>query len=329
MTPLQKSTDKSTDNPPKLEKIATRAAYGAHLLKLGDSNSDIVVLDADLSKSTTTKKFADKFPDRFFNMGIAEANMMGTAAGLASCGKIVFVSTFAIFATGRAWEQIRNTISYCNLNVKIVASHAGLGVGPDGASHQMNEDIAIISSIPNMVVIEPCDGPETARAVSEIIKWKGPVYVRLGRAPVPVITNDHHKFEIGKGITLKEGNDVAIVACGMLVEKALEAANVLSEIGIDASVINMHTIKPLDNELIIDAAKKTKGIVTAEQHVLNGGLGSAVSSILAKEHPTPIRMVGIDNRFGQSGDPDILFKEYNLTTEHIIESAKIVTQGKV
>ena len=326
MMQLQKSTD---DNPPKLEKIATRAAYGAHLLKLGETNKDIVVLDADLSKSTTTKKFADKFPDRFFNMGIAEANMMGTAAGLASCGKTVFVSTFAIFATGRAWEQIRNTISYCGLNVKIVASHAGLGVGPDGASHQMNEDIAIMSSIPNMVVIEPCDGPETAKAISEITKYGKPVYVRLGRAPVPIITNDHHKFEIGKGITLKDGNDVAIIACGMLVEKALDAANVLSKSGIDASVINMHTIKPLDNDLILDVAKKTNGIVTAEQHVLNGGLGSSVSAFLAKEHPTPVRMVGIDNRFGQSGNPDTLFKEYNLTTENIVESAKIITQRKI
>lgn len=321
MKPSQNSINKP-------EKIATRTAYGESLLELGETNKDLVVLDADLSKSTTTKKFADKFPDRFFNMGIAEANMMGVAAGLASCGKTVFASTFAIFATGRAWEQIRNTICYCNLNVKIVASHAGLGVGPDGASHQMNEDIAIMSSIPNMVVIEPCDGPETRKAISEIIKWKGPVYMRLGRSPVPVITNEHHKFEIGKGITLRNGIDATIAACGVLVEMAIEAAETLSGIGVEASVINMHTIKPLDKETILDAAKKTGAIVTAEQHVLNGGLGSAVASFLARKHPVPMEMIGIDNRFGQSGEPNILFREYNLTTECIIEAVKRVIKEK-
>lgn len=312
----------------KPEKIATRAAYGEFLLDIGETNKDVIVLDADLSKSTSTRKFADKFPDRFFNMGIAEANMMGTAAGLASCGKTVFTSTFAIFATGRAWEQIRNTICYCNLDVKIVASHAGLGVGPDGASHQMNEDIAIMSSIPNMVVIEPCDGPETKRAISEIIKMRGPVYMRLGRSPVPVITNAHHKFEIGKGITFRSGTDVTIIACGVLVDKALEAAQVLSDSGIEASVINMHTIKPLDKEIILNAAKETNAIVTAEQHVLNGGLGNAVASFLVRECPVPIEMIGIEDRFGQSGDPNTLFEEYNLTTDCIIEAAKKVIKDK-
>ena len=328
MKPLQNSTKNSVKDNTKAEKIATRAAYGASLLELGETNKDIVVLDADLSKSTTTRKFADKFPERFFNMGIAEANMMGTAAGLASCGKIVFVSTFAIFATGRAWEQIRNTICYCGLNVKIAATHAGLGVGPDGASHQMNEDIAIMSSIPNMTVIEPCDGPETKRAVAAIAKWDGPVYMRLGRPPVTVITDEDHSFEIGKGISFRKGNDVTIIACGALVEMAIEAADVLSSKGIEASVINMHTIKPLDKEIVLNAAKDTGAIVTAEQHLLDGGLGSTVASFLARECPVRIEMIGIDNRFGQSGDPKLLFKEYNITTECIIEAAKKVVKEK-
>ncbi len=326
MKPLQNSNN---DNSVKPEMIATRAAYGASLLELGEIHKDIIVLDADLSKSTTTAKFAAKFPDRFFNIGIAEANMMGTAAGLASCGKTVFASTFAIFATGRAWEQVRNTICYCNLNVKIAATHAGLAVGPDGASHQMNEDIAIMSSIPNMVVIEPCDGPETKKAVVAAVKNKGPVYLRLGRSAVPTITTDEHSFEIGKGITCREGKDVAIIVCGMLVEKALEAAEALSSTGIEATVINMHTIKPLDKELILDAAKKTKAIVTAEQHVLNGGLGSAVASCVTRDYPVPMEMVGVDNRFGQSGDPELLFEEYGLTTQSIVDAVNKVTKRKI
>ncbi|MGR3221340.1 MAG: transketolase family protein [Candidatus Anammoxibacter sp.] len=308
--------------------MATRAAYGASLLALGETNKDIIVLDADLSKSTTTRKFADKFPERFFNMGIAEANMMGTAAGLASCGKIVFVSTFAIFATGRAWEQIRNTICYCSLNVKIAATHAGLGVGPDGASHQMNEDIAIMSSIPNMTVIEPCDGPETKKAVAEIAKWNGPVYMRLGRSPVTVISDEDHDFEIGKAISFRKGSDVSIIACGALVETAIEAADILSSEGIEASVINMHTIKPLDKEAVLNAAKSTGAIVTAEQHLLDGGLGSTVASFLARECPVRVEMIGIDNRFGQSGDPKLLFKEYNLTTECVVKAAKKAVKEK-
>ena len=326
MKPLQKSNNENSVKP---EMIATRAAYGASLLELGELHKDIIVLDADLSKSTTTAKFAGKFPDRFFNIGIAEANMMGTAAGLASCGKIVFASTFAIFATGRAWEQVRNTICYCNLNVKIAATHAGLAVGPDGASHQMNEDIAIMSSIPNMVVIEPCDGPETKKAVSAAIEKEGPVYLRLGRSNVPTITENKQPFVIGKGITCRDGNDVTIISCGMLVEKSIKAAEVLSSNGIEASVINMHTIKPLDKELILNAAKRTKAFVTAEQHVLNGGLGSAVASYIATENPVPIEMVGIDNRFGQSGDPKLLFEEYNLTTESIVDAVNKVVKRKV
>jgi len=310
------------------EKIATRAAYGATLLELGATNQNIVVLDADLSKSTTTRKFADKYPDRFFNMGIAEANMMGTAAGLASCGKTVFTSTFAIFATGRAWEQIRNTICYCNLDVKIAATHAGLAVGADGASHQMNEDIAIMSSIPGMVVIEPCDGPETKKAVIAAVNRKGPVYLRLGRSNVPTITTEDQNFEIGKGDICREGKDVTIIACGMLVDESLKAAEELAAQGIEAAVINMHTIKPLDNDLVVKAAKNTKAIVTAEQHVLNGGLGSAVASVVSREFPVPIEMIGIDNRFGQSGDPELLFEEYKLTSRHIIEAAKKVINKK-
>lgn len=325
---MHNSTNKLEKESRPVEKIATRAAYGKALLELGATNSNVVVLDADLSKSTTTRKFADKYPDRFFNMGIAEANMMGTAAGLATCGKTVFVSTFAIFATGRAWEQIRNTICYCNLNVKIVATHAGLGVGPDGASHQMNEDMAIMSSIPNMTVIEPCDGPETGNAVSEITKWDGPVYMRLGRSPVPVITSEDDVFTVGRGCEFRNGRDVTIIACGMLVEKAIKAAEKLSAEGIEASVINIHTIKPLDRDIILNSVMTTNAAVTAEQHVLDGGLGSAVTSLLAREHPVPVDMVGIDNRFGQSGDPDLLFEEYQLTTDRIIKAAKKVIRMK-
>lgn len=304
--------------------IATRAAYGNALLELGELDPNVVVLDADLSKSTTTNKFASKFPDRFFNMGIAEANMMGVAAGLAASGKMVFVSTFAIFATGRPWEQIRNTICYCNLDVKIAASHAGLAVGPDGSSHQMNEDIAIMSAIPNMIVVEPCDGIETKNMVFAISKIKGPMYMRLGRDPVPTITIAGSEFKIGKGLVIRRGKDVSIIACGMMVAEAIEAADILLGMGVEASVINMHTIKPLDKELILNAAQETHCLVTAEQHVLNGGLGSAVASFISKRYPVPIEMVGIDDRFGQSGDPKTLFETYELTSQNIVNAVKRV-----
>ena len=310
------------------EMIATRQAYGDTLVELGEKNKDIVVLDADLSKSTTTAKFGKKFPDRFFNMGVAEANMMNTAAGLATCGKIAFVSSFSIFATGRAWEQIRNTICYSGLNVKIVATHSGVSVGPDGASHQCIEDISLMKTIPTMTVVEPCDAVETRKAVLAAVAHKGPIYIRLGRAAVPVITKKEEPYTIGKANILRNGKDVAIVACGALVANSLIAADMLSKEGIEATVVNMHTIKPIDQELLVKVAKEVNAVVTAEQHVLDGGLGSAVASVLARNYPVPMEMIGIDNRFGQSGEPDILFKEYHLLPEDIIVAAKRAIERK-
>lgn len=310
------------------EMIATRQAYGDTLVELGEKNKDIVVLDADLSKSTTTAKFGKKFPDRFFNMGVAEANMMNTAAGLATCGKIAFVSSFSIFATGRAWEQIRNTICYSGLNVKIVATHSGVSVGPDGASHQCIEDISLMKTIPTMTVVEPCDAIETKKAILAAVAHKGPIYIRLGRAAVPVITKKEDPFSIGKATVLRSGKDVAIVACGALVANSLIAADMLSKEGIEATVVNMHTIKPIDQELLVKVAKEVNAVVTAEQHVLDGGLGSAVASVLARNYPVPMEMIGIDNRFGQSGEPDILFKEYYLLPEDIIVAAKRAIERK-
>lgn len=310
------------------EMIATRQAYGDALLELGEKNKDIVVLDADLSKSTTTAKFGKKFPDRFFNMGVAEANMMNTAAGLATCGKIPFVSSFSIFATGRAWEQIRNTICYSGLNVKIVATHSGVSVGPDGASHQCIEDLSLMQTIPTMTVIEPCDAFETKKSILAAVTYKGPVYIRLGRAAVPVITKKEDPYTIGRANILRTGGDVAIIACGALVSNSLTAADMLSKDGIEATVVNMHTIKPLDKETLLKVAKQVNTVVTAEQHVLDGGLGSAVASLLARTYPVPIEMIGIDNRFGQSGEPDILFKEYHLLPEDIVLAAKRAVERK-
>ena len=310
------------------EMIATRQAYGDTLVELGEKNKDIVVLDADLSKSTTTAKFGKKFPDRFFNMGVAEANMMNTAAGLATCGKIAFVSSFSIFATGRAWEQIRNTICYSGLNVKIVATHSGVSVGPDGASHQCIEDISLMKTIPTMTVVEPCDAVETRKAVLAAVAHKGPIYIRLGRAAVPVITKKEEPYTIGKANILRNGKDVAIVACGALVANSLTAADMLSKEGIEATIVNMHTIKPIDQEILVKVAKEVNAVVTAEQHVLDGGLGSAVASVLARNYPVPMEMIGIDNRFGQSGDPDILFKEYHLLPEDIVVAAKRAIERK-
>lgn len=310
------------------EMIATRQAYGDTLVELGEKNKDIVVLDADLSKSTTTAKFGKKYPDRFFNMGVAEANMMNTAAGLATCGKIPFVSSFSIFATGRAWEQIRNTICYSGLNVKIVATHSGVSVGPDGASHQCIEDLSLMRTIPTMTVIEPCDAVETRKAILAAVDYKGPVYIRLGRAAVPVITKKEDPYTIGKANILRMGDDVAIVACGALVVNSLTAADMLLKEGIKATVVNMHTVKPIDQELLVKVAKQVNALVTAEQHVLDGGLGSAVASIVARNYPVPIEMVGIDNRFGQSGEPDILFKEYHLLPEDIVFAAKQAIRRK-
>lgn len=304
-------------------KIATREAYGKALVKLSNLNENVVVLDADLSKSTKTADFKAVAPERFINMGIAEANMMGVAAGLATCGKIPFASTFAMFAAGRAFEQIRNSICYPHLNVKVCATHAGLTVGEDGATHQSVEDISLMRSIPNMTVINPADAVETEAAILAIANYNGPCYVRLGRLPVSIINDENnYKFEIGKGVTLANGNDVTIVATGMMVELALEAKEVLAKDGITARVINIHTIKPLDNELLINAAKETGAIVTAEEHSIIGGLGSAVSEVLSEEYPVPVLKVGIQDTFGESGKPADLLKKYNLTCEAIVEKAK-------
>lgn len=304
-----------------MELLYQRDIYGKTLVELGKANSDIVVLDADLSGSTRTQIFAKEFPERFFNFGVAEQNMMATAAGLASCGKIVFASTFAMFATGRAWDQVRNTISYNNFNVKIVASHAGLTVGPDGSSHQAIEDIALMRAICNMAIIVPCDGPETRDAIIAASQHKGPVYVRLGRSKVPTIEGKQ-KFALGKGYCLKEGKDISIFACGIMLEKALQAATALEKENIQARVINLHTIKPLDKEIVIKAAKETKGIVVCEEHSVVGGLASAVDEVVSENYPTKVLRIGVKNRFGQSGEPDELLKEYNLTSEDIVNTAK-------
>lgn len=305
-----------------MDKIATREAYGNALAEYGEKY-DLVVLDADLSKSTKTDTFKKKFPERFFNIGIAESNMMGIAAGIATTGKTVFASSFAMFAAGRAFEQIRNSICYPKLNVKIGATHAGISVGEDGATHQAIEDIAIMRAIPNMTVISPADAIETKYAVEASIKHNGPVYLRLGRLAVPMLYNENeYKFEIGKGIKLTDGNDVTIISTGLMAHEAMEARNILSEEGINARVINIHTIKPIDSEIIIKAAKETGAIVTAEEHNVVGGLGSAVAEVLAQNYPTPMKMVGVEDIFGRSGKPKDLMEYYGLTAKNIAEKVK-------
>lgn len=304
-------------------KVATREAYGKALVKLSNLNDKVVVLDADLSKSTKTAEFKNAAPERFINMGIAEGNMMGVAAGLATCGKIPFASSFAMFAAGRAYEQIRNSICYPKLNVKVCATHAGLTVGEDGATHQSVEDISLMRTIPNMTVINPVDAVETEAAILAIADYEGPCYVRLGRLAVETINDEKsYKFEIGKGVTLAEGNDVTITATGMMVQLALEAKEELSKEGINARIINIHTIKPIDSELLVKAAKETGAIVTAEEHSIIGGLGSAVSEVVTEECPVPVIRVGIKDTFGESGKPAQLLEKYGLTVEAIVNSAK-------
>jgi transketolase len=303
--------------------IATRDAYGKTLVDLGKENGDIVVLDADLSKSTKTVLFAKEFPDRFFNMGIAEQNLMGTAAGLAASGKIPFASTFAMFAAGRAFEPIRNAIAYPKLNVKIAATHAGLTVGEDGASHQCLEDIAVMRVVPNMTIICPADGVETEAAVRAAAEYKGPVYLRLGRAKVPTIYNkDEYSFQWGKGITLRDGGDVTIIATGIMVSMALEAADDLNKNGISARVIDIHTIKPIDRELINKAALETGAVVTAEEHSVIGGLGSAVAEVLGETAPVPVIRVGVKDTFGESGTAEELLIKYGLTPACIMQAVE-------
>lgn len=304
-------------------KMATREAYGKALAKLGMENPNVVVFDADLSKSTKTADFKNVCPERHFNMGIAEANMMNVAAGFATCGKIPFASTFAVFASGRAFEQIRNTICYPKLNVKICATHAGITVGEDGASHQSVEDISLMRSIPNMTVINPSDAVETEAAIRAIAEFNGPCYVRLGRAAVETINdNPEYKFEIGKGITLREGKDATIIATGIMVEAALEAYNMLAEEGIKVKVVNIHTIKPIDTELIVKSAEETGVLITAEEHSIIGGLGSAVCEVVSENHPVPVMRVGVKDTFGESGKPAELLKAYGLTAEDIVKAVK-------
>lgn len=302
--------------------IATRDAYGEILKELGGVNEDIIVLDADLSGSTKTSVFAKAFPDRFFNVGIAEQNLMGTAAGLAAAGKIPFASTFAMFATGRAFEIIRNSICYPNLNVKIAATHAGLTVGEDGATHQALEDISIMRSLPNMVVLCPADAVETKQCIEKAVEHNGPVYIRLGRAKVPVIFDENYKFEIGKGVELQEGKDLTIIATGVMVDRALTAGKKLLEEGISVRVINMPTIKPIDKDIIIKAAKETKGIITVEEHSIIGGLGSAVAEVISENHPTKVLRIGTNDCFGESGDGFQLLDKYGLSVENIINKSK-------
>ena len=305
-----------------MEKQATREAYGQALEELGAVRQDVVVLDADLSKSTKTSMFQSKYPDRFFNAGIAEQNLMGLAAGFAAAGKVPFASTFAVFATGRAYDQIRNSICYPRLNVKIASTHAGITVGEDGGSHQALEDINLMRGLPNMTVLVPADGPEAKNAVKAAAEYEGPVYIRLGRSGVPTITDADAPFVIGKGRVMREGSDVTLIGCGMMVAKALEAADALAEEGVSAAVIDMSTIKPIDRELIVEWAKKTGAVVTAEEHNIIGGLGSAVAEVLVEEALVPMERVGIEDVFGESGTGGELVEKYRLTAEHIVEKAK-------
>ena len=303
-------------------KMATREAYGKALVKLGKINDDVVVLDADLSKSTKTNDFLKAYPNRFFNMGIAEQNLVGAACGFATAGKIPFASTFAMFATGRAFEVIRNSVCYPKLNVKICATHAGITVGEDGGSHQSVEDISLMRSIPNMTVVVPADGIEAEKMIFAAAEFNGPMYVRLGRSAVPTIFGEDYNFEIGKGVVLRDGNDVTIIACGIMVNEALIAADILKEENINARVINISTIKPIDTELIIKAAKETKAIVTAEEHSIIGGLGSAVSEVVCENHPVVVKKVGMNDCFGESGTPNELLAKYGLTAKDIVEKVK-------
>lgn len=308
----------STEKKPE----ATRNAYGDALLELGKKRSDIVALDADLSGSTKTAKFAKAFPDRFFNMGIAEQDMIGTAAGLALTGKVPFASTFAVFETGRAWDQIRLTVCYSNTNVKLVATHGGITVGEDGASHQALEDIALMRALPNMNVIVPADATETVSIINTVADLKGPVYVRLGRAKVPHVMPDDYSFALGKAHVFHMGKDANIIAVGIMVDIAMKAADALAKDGVDTGVINMSTIKPLDEETLLSAARNSRVIITAEEHSVIGGLGGAVCEFLSENHPVPVKRIGLQDTFGCSGSPAELLKLHGITVENIVETVK-------
>ena len=312
------------------EVVATRAAYGKALIKYAESYPELTVLDADLSGSTMTNGFSKAYPDRFFNMGIAEANMAGVAAGLAACGKKPFINSFAMFSSGRAWEQVRNSICYPGLNVKVIGSHGGLSVGEDGATHQCIEDFALMRAIPGMTVLCPCDGFEMELAVKALLDYEGPAYMRLGRLAVDTVTDaiEGYKFELGKGAVLKDGSDVTIIAVGMMVQESLKAAELLAAEGISARVINMHTIKPLDNELVLKAAAETGAIVTSEEANIMGGLGSAVCELVAENCPVPVVRHGVNDEFGRSGKAPLVLKAFGLTAEVIAEKAKLAISKK-
>ncbi len=305
-------------------KIATRAAYGEALVELAEQYPELVVFDADLANATMTKGFAAKYPERFFDMGIAECNMTGVAAGMAACGFKPFTNTFAIFASGRAWEQVRNSIAYPGLNVKVVGSHGGLSVGEDGATHQSVEDLALMRTVPGMLVLNPCDGNEMKLAVKALLDYEGPAYLRLGRAAVETVTDEveGYKFELGKGVTLADGSDVTVIATGMMVQLALKAREVLASEGVSVRVIDMHTVKPLDEALVLKAAKETGCIVTSEEHSIIGGLGGAVAEFLSENCPTVLVRHGVNDEFGRSGTAAAVLEAYELTVEGLCKKVR-------
>lgn len=312
----------------KMKMVPTRDGFGKGLLILGKENKDVVVLSADLTESTRAAWFQKDYPERFFGMGVAEQDMFGTAAGLALMGKIPFACTFGVFASGRAWDQIRVSIAYMNLSVKIAGTHAGISVGPDGATHQALEEIALMRILPNMTVVVPCDALEARRATVEAATIKGPVYLRFGRAPVPMITKEEDSFRIGKANVLREGNDITIFACGQMVYEAMLACDELKREGISARLINLHTPKPIDRDAIIKAARETGAMVTVEEHTVLGGMGSAIAEVVAQAYPVPIKMVGVKDRFGVSGDPEQLFEHFGLTPKNIVIAAREALQMK-
>lgn len=306
----------------------TRDGFGEGLIELGNTNKNVVSLCADLTESTRASWFREKFPERFFSMGVSEQDMYSTAAGLALTGKIPFAATFGVFASGRAWDQIRISIAYMNLGVKIIGTHGGISVGPDGATHQAIEEIGLMRMLPNMTVIVPCDSTEAKKATIECVDIKGPVYIRLGRSSVPGVTSESDPFEIGKAVTLREGGDVTIIACGIMVHEAILAHEELSKKGIKARVVNLHTPKPIDKDAIVKAASQTGAVVTAEEHLISCGMGSAVSEVLITECPVPVKMVGINDRFGESGDTKELLEHFGLTSSNIVKAALEVIKLK-
>jgi transketolase len=306
----------------------TRDGFGEAMLELGRTNKDVVSMCADLTESTRAGWFRDKYPDRFFSFGVSEQDMYSAAAGLALTGKIPFAATFGVFASGRAWDQIRVSIAYMDLNVKIIGTHGGISVGPDGATHQAIEEIGLMRILPHMTILVPCDAIEARKATIAAAGKKGPVYIRLGRSKAPIVTKEEDKFEIGKAVTLRDGKDLTIIACGIMVDESLKAADELSKKGISARVINLHTPKPIDRKAIIKAAKETGAIVTAEEHLLNCGIGSAVSEVVTQGCPVPMRMVGIDDTFGESGDPEDLLLKFGLTADSVVRAAEQVLKVK-